>query len=161
VHPPEKFSGDGVTGSRANNRIHRAFRTNSGLTVIDPFNDFRRWEDGKAIKAAAMSALLQFASMPGTVLVGEHIILTHSANQSTPPTMRLGTRLQFPSHFVNIHRCAWGRPLHCHYHHGFWSWPDGQCFGRVPCKVNGFRETRAGKSGGRRGKNGQDRQEYC
>ena len=93
VHTLEKFAGNGVTRSCANNRIHGAFGTESSLTIIDPFNNVRRWEDGKAVKAAAKTATLQFASMERTVLVGENIVLTHAANEFIPPALEVVSSL--------------------------------------------------------------------
>jgi len=59
MHKFEKFGGDGVSGSEANNRIYRTLRAQGRLPVINPYNNLRGPEDTKAVKTATKAAPLQ------------------------------------------------------------------------------------------------------
>ena len=50
------------------------------MAIIDPFNDLTGGEDREAVKAATKATALQFAAMLRAVLVGENVILAHSAS---------------------------------------------------------------------------------
>jgi hypothetical protein len=69
VHAVQEFGGDGIARSGADHGVDCAFRTFSGLALINPFRDVRRGEDRKAVKAAAKRTVLQFHSMETAVLV--------------------------------------------------------------------------------------------
>jgi len=77
VHTFQELWGYRVTGSRSDNRIHRAPRANGGLVIIDPFGYVCGRKNGTAIEASAKTASVQLASVHRAVLVSDDEVLLH------------------------------------------------------------------------------------